>query len=92
MRLGLYCVDELQGSRGFGFSANLAPWFQDIGVELNDWSGVITPEQQANLFQPTNEKVFAVGDMVRGCDFVVTAIWGGRQTAEGFLNQLAVYY
>jgi NADPH-dependent glutamate synthase beta subunit-like oxidoreductase len=36
--------------------------------------------------------VFAVGDMVRGCDFVVTAIWGGRQTAEGFLNQLEVYY
>ena len=30
------------------------------------------------------------GDMVRGSDLVVTAIWEGRQAAEGILDYLDV--
>ncbi len=74
----------------FGFSPSPASWLTDINVELNDWNGVVAPEQQDNPFQTSNDKVFAGGDMVRGSDLVVTAIWEGRQAAEGILNYLEV--
>ena len=32
----------------------------------------------------------AGGDMVRGSDLVVTAIWEGRKAAEGILDYLGV--
>jgi len=49
---------------------------------------VIAPEQQTFKFQTANPKIFAGGDMVRGSDLVVTAIWEGRQAAEGILDYL----
>ena len=47
-------------------------------------------EQQEFKFQTSNPKIFAGGDMVRGSDLVVTAIWEGRQAAEGILDYLDV--
>ena len=72
----------------FGFKPSPAPWFEEFGIRLNDWQGVIAPESQKYRFQTTNEKVFAGGDMVRGSDLVVTAIYEGRQAAEGILDYL----
>lgn len=40
-------------------------------------------------FQTTNVKVFAGGDMVRGSDLVVTAVFEGREAAKGILEYLA---
>ena len=40
-------------------------------------------------FQTTNPKVFAGGDMVRGSDLVVTAVFEGREAAQGILRYLA---
>jgi glutamate synthase (NADPH/NADH) small chain len=74
----------------FGFQPSPAPWFEKFGIELNSWKGVVAPEQQKFAFQTTNEKVFAGGDMVRGSDLVVTAIWEGRNAAEGILDYLDV--
>lgn len=74
----------------FGFQPSPADWFGDIDVQLNDWQGVIAPEEQVFKFQTSNPKVFAGGDMVRGSDLVVTAIWEGRQAAEGILDYLGV--
>jgi glutamate synthase (NADPH) small chain len=74
----------------FGFRPSPAPWFADIGVQTNSWDGVIAAEEQEFKFQTTNPKVFAGGDMVRGSDLVVTAIWEGRQAAEGILDYLDV--
>ena len=51
---------------------------------------MVAPEQQTYKFQTTNEKVFAGGDMVRGSDLVVTAIWEGREAADGILDYLEV--
>ena len=62
----------------------------EIGVNTNDWDGVVAEEHQAYKFQTSNPKVFAGGDMVRGSDLVVTAIWEGRQAAEGILDYLDV--
>ncbi len=74
----------------FGFQPSPADWFRDIKVETNDWDGVVAEEHQAFRFQTSNPKVFAGGDMVRGSDLVVTAIWEGRQAAEGILDFLEV--
>ncbi len=74
----------------FGFQPSPAEWFDNIDVQLNDWQGVAAAEHQAFKFQTSNPKVFAGGDMVRGSDLVVTAIWEGRQAAEGILDYLGV--
>lgn len=47
-------------------------------------------EQQDYKFQTSHPKIFAGGDMVRGSDLVVTAIWEGRQAAEGILDYLQI--
>ena len=74
----------------FGFQPSPAPWFEEHQVHVNDWGGVIAEEHQQYPFQTTNPRVFAGGDMVRGSDLVVTAIWQGRQAAEGILDYLEV--
>jgi glutamate synthase (NADPH/NADH) small chain len=74
----------------FGFQPSPAPWFSDFDIALNSWKGVIAEEEQTFKFQTSNEKIFAGGDMVRGSDLVVTAIWEGRQAAEGILDFLDI--
>lgn len=74
----------------FGFQPNPSPWFKEQNVQVNDWGGVIAPEHGEYGFQTTNPKIFAGGDMVRGSDLVVTAIWEGRQAAEGILDYLDI--
>ncbi len=74
----------------FGFRTSPQPWFETNGVKTNDWGGVIAPEQQQFKFQTSNPKVFAGGDMVRGSDLVVPAIWEGREAAQGILDYLQV--
>ena len=72
----------------FGFRPSPAPWFADFGIDVNNWGGVVAPADGQCAYQTTNEKVFAGGDMVRGSDLVVTAVWEGRQAGEGILNYL----
>lgn len=74
----------------FGFKPNPAPWFAEQGITTNNWGGVEAPEAQTFKFQTKNPKVFAGGDMVRGSDLVVTAIWEGREAADGILDFLGV--
>jgi len=74
----------------FGFQPSPPDWLAGIDVQTNEWDGVIADEFQAHPFQTTNPRVFAGGDMVRGADLVVTAIWEGRQAAEGILDYLEV--
>ena len=56
--------------------------------KMDDRGRIVAPE--SGLFQTTNPKVFAGGDMVRGSDLVVTAVWEGRQAALGILNTLGI--
>ncbi|MDN3524015.1 FAD-dependent oxidoreductase [Halomonas sabkhae] len=74
----------------FGFQPNPPPWFESVGIELDDRGRVKAPEEGAYAFQTTNEKIFAGGDMVRGSDLVVTAVFEGRQAGEGILDYLDV--
>jgi glutamate synthase (NADPH/NADH) small chain len=74
----------------FGFRPSPAPWFGEHNISIDDGGRVIAPEQGEMPFQTSNPKVFAGGDMVRGSDLVVTAIYEGRQAAEGMLDYLEV--
>ncbi|MEQ4540662.1 MAG: FAD-dependent oxidoreductase, partial [Billgrantia sp.] len=74
----------------FGFQPSPAPWFEKFGIELDERDRVLAPEKGAYAFQTTNEKIFAGGDMVRGSDLVVTAVFEGRQAGEGILDYLGV--
>jgi len=74
----------------FGFRPSPAPWFTDLGIGMDASGRVQAPGEAKFKFQTTNPKVFAGGDMVRGSDLVVTAIWEGRQAAEGILDYLDV--
>ncbi len=74
----------------FGFRPSPAGWFNDQKIDMDASGRVIAPEASVYPFQTSNPKIFAGGDMVRGSDLVVTAIWEGRQAAEGILNYLSV--
>lgn len=74
----------------FGFQPSPSPWFADFGIELDAKGRVLAPEQAKYAFQTSNEQVFAGGDMVRGSDLVVTAVYEGREAAQGILDFLKV--
>ena len=74
----------------FGFRPSPAPWFEQHDIEVDEGGRVVAPEQAELPFQTSNPRVFAGGDMVRGSDLVVTAIYEGRQAAEGILDYLQV--
>ncbi|MDP2228555.1 MAG: FAD-dependent oxidoreductase, partial [Moraxellaceae bacterium] len=74
----------------FGFRPSPAPWFEQFSISTDNSGRVMAPAEAQYKFQTANPKVFAGGDMVRGSDLVVTAIWEGRQAAEGILDYLDV--
>jgi glutamate synthase (NADPH/NADH) small chain len=74
----------------FGFRPSPAKWFSDFGIEIDDRGHVVAPVGGRFRHQTTNPKVFAGGDMVRGSDLVVTAVFDGRQAAEGILDYLGI--
>jgi len=74
----------------FGFRPNPQPWFSEFGIEVDERGRVKAPEQGQIKFQTTNPKIFAGGDMVRGSDLVVRAVFEGRNAAEGILDYLGV--
>lgn len=73
----------------FGFRPNPHPWFGEFGI-TTDQGGRVIAKGREYPFQTANPKVFAGGDMVRGSDLVVTAVYEGRQAAEGILAYLDV--
>lgn len=72
----------------FGFRPSPAPWFEKFGIDTDSSGRVLAAEGQQFAFQTSNPKIFSGGDMVRGSDLVVTAIWEGRKAAEGILDFL----
>jgi glutamate synthase (NADPH/NADH) small chain len=72
----------------FGFNPHAMPWLSQYDVELDKWGRIVAPEEGNFTHQTTNPKIFAGGDAVRGSDLVVTAIYEGRNAAEGMLDYL----
>ena len=75
----------------FGFRPSPADWFDDQEIELDAGGRVVVhKDSKAPAFQTSNPKIFAGGDMVRGADLVVTAVFEGRNAAFGILDYLDV--
>lgn len=72
----------------FGFRPSPAPWFDDVGISLHPNGRVRVSADRFTPFQTTYPKIFAGGDMVRGSDLVVTAVFEGREAAKGIINFL----
>jgi len=72
----------------FGFRPSPAPWFEEFEIEILPNGQVRAPAVGRFSFQTTNPKVFAGGDMVRGSDLVVTAVFEGREAAKGIVKYL----
>ena len=73
----------------FGFRASPAAWFDDFDVETRKNGLVIAEEDQDYKFQTSNKKIFSGGDMVRGSDLVVTAIWEGREAGKSIIKYVS---
>ena len=80
----IYPADEVVIA--FGFRASPAEWFKDFNIKINNAGLVEAPEKQELKFQTSNPKIFSGGDMVRGSDLVVTAIWEGREAAKSIIQ------
>jgi glutamate synthase (NADPH) small chain len=74
----------------FGFQPSPPAWFDNHEIALHANGRVRVTAAAQRPFQTTNPKVFAGGDMVRGSDLVVTAVFEGREAARGILDYLNV--
>jgi glutamate synthase (NADPH/NADH) small chain len=74
----------------FGFRPNPPAWFSDHTIDTLPSGRVRVATLGDHPFQTTNPKVFAGGDMVRGSDLVVTAVFEGREAAMGISKYLGV--
>ena len=70
----------------FGFRASPAEWFKDFNIATKNNGLVDAAEKQKYKFQTSNNKIFSGGDMVRGSDLVVTAVWEGREAAKSIIE------
>lgn len=74
----------------FGFTPSPPGWLGKHSVSLQANGRVRVAEDGALPFQTTNAKIFAGGDMVRGADLVVTAVYEGREAAKSIARSLGV--
>lgn len=72
----------------FGFRPNPAGWLTEFGINTDDGGRVLAPGNANFMHQTSNPRVFAGGDMVRGSDLVVTAVFEGRNAADGIVQYL----
>jgi glutamate synthase (NADPH/NADH) small chain len=72
----------------FGFLPSPPAWMEAAGIRLHPNGRVRVSATRETPFQTTNPKIFAGGDMVRGSDLVVTAVFEGREAARGILGHL----
>lgn len=72
----------------FGFRPSPPQWFADHNIEIDSFLRVKARHDSAYPFQTSNPKVFSGGDMVRGADLVVTAVFEGREAAKGIIQYI----
>ena len=72
----------------FGFRPNPSDWFGNHNIQIDQIGRVVIDKDSKYGFQTHNPKVFSGGDMVRGSDLVVTAVFEGRTAANGIIEFL----
>jgi glutamate synthase (NADPH/NADH) small chain len=74
----------------FGFRPDPPEWFEDFNISTAENGRVRVQADNGYPYQTTNPSVFAGGDMVRGSDLVVTAVFEGREAAAGIIGFLGI--
>ena len=74
----------------FGFRPSPENWFVEHKIEIDSFRRVKTGPNGPYPFQTSNPKIFSGGDMVRGADLVVTAVYEGREAARGIINYIGI--
>jgi glutamate synthase (NADPH/NADH) small chain len=74
----------------FGFRPDPPEWLTEAGATLHDDGRVRVGENGALPHQTAHPRIFAGGDMVRGADLVVTAVFEGREAAQAIARSLGV--
>jgi glutamate synthase (NADPH/NADH) small chain len=74
----------------FGFRSNLPVWLIGAGVDILEDGCIAVGQTGHRAFQTSIEKVYAGGDMVRGADLVVTAVFEGREAAKSLLEGIGL--
>ncbi|MCB1628892.1 MAG: FAD-dependent oxidoreductase [Xanthomonadales bacterium] len=75
----------------FGFQPDPPAWLGALGVRLDNSGRILVHGEDAAGGLPygtAHPKLFAGGDMVRGADLVVTAVYEGREAAVSILRLL----
>jgi len=73
----------------FGFRPDPPAWLAEHGIETLE-DGRIRVSADGCAHQTTNPDVYAGGDIVRGADLVVTAVFEGREAAASIARRLGV--
>ena len=68
----------------FGFTTTNMPWLEELHIALDNKGRILTGQHRAQ--QTSHAKIFAGGDVTRGSDLVVNAIFEGREAAYSILN------
>ena len=72
----------------FGFQAEAVSWFNAHGIQVSE-NGCALPSKKAKSpYLTDNPNIFAGGDMVRGANLVVRAVFDGRSAAEDIVLHL----
>ncbi len=74
----------------FGFRPNPPEWLLAAGVETHEDGRLRVGESGRLPYQTSHPGIFAGGDMVRGADLVVTAVFEGREAAKDILKSIGV--
>jgi len=74
----------------FGFRPDPPDWLRQAGAELHEDGRIRVGEGDRLPHQTAHPRIFAGGDMVRGADLVVTAVFEGREAAKSIARSLGV--
>ena len=80
----MYCSIQLK----LGDLPDAPDWVSENAIKINDYGCIDVASEEKLPFQTTNMKVFAGGDIVRGSDLVVTAVFEGREAAKSIISFL----
>ena len=72
----------------FGFRPNPQKWFKKNKIKTDEIGRVVVNSLKYP-HQTDNPKIFSGGDMVRGSDLVVTAVFEGRSAAKGIIDYIS---
>ena len=72
----------------FGFRPNPQKWFKKNKIKTDE-IGRVKVNSIKYPHQTDNPKIFSGGDMVRGSDLVVTAVFEGRSAAKGIIDYIS---